>query len=109
MTTSHKKTTRTIAPDLELLITAAAIVATLGGWGVLAAREQKAAAPDMAMSSATTIIVPNISPVATLVPLNPVTNDRTAIKVLEAAPVAPAIRRIAAPPAPVAGLSANPS
>lgn len=92
------------APDVKLLITAASLAATLGGWALISAAEAKPASaslPDQVTAS-TTIpiqaephvapIVVQLAPLPTLVPAsartqsNPINQPRPAARAAQAAP-----------------------
>ncbi|MBC8159711.1 MAG: hypothetical protein H7Z42_00710 [Roseiflexaceae bacterium] len=95
---STQKKAHTAAPDLKLLITTAAVAATLIGWGGLAARET--VVPTSASPSALTIMVAELPVVATIVPPGFTTQNSTVVNAADVTS-APAMRRVVVAPAPV--------
>jgi len=58
----------TSAPGVKLLITAASLAATLGGWAVISAKETKPAAAPVPTQAATPAVTIKLAPLPTLVP-----------------------------------------
>lgn len=93
-----QKKAHTAAPDVKLLITTAAVAATLIGWGGLAARE--AVVPTAASPSALTIMVSALPVVATIVPPDFTPANTNGVNTAEVT-TAPAVRWVSIAPAPV--------
>lgn len=62
------KKPNTSAPGVKILITAASLAATLGGWAVISAKEPKPTAPPAPMQAAIPAVTIKLAPLPTLVP-----------------------------------------
>jgi hypothetical protein len=66
--TKPAKKPNTSAPGVKMLITAASLAATLGGWAVISAKEPKPAAAPVPAHTAAPAVTIKLAPLPTLVP-----------------------------------------
>ena len=88
----------TSAPGVKLLITAASLAATLGGWAVIGAKEPKSTAAPVPAQAAAPAVTIKLAPLPTLVP--PITPQPQVVTVNQSRSAAP--RPAASAPQPVA-------
>jgi|WetSurMetagenome_2_1015567.scaffolds.fasta_scaffold36258_4 hypothetical protein len=67
-TSKPAKKSATSAPGVKLLITAASLAATLGGWAIISAKEPKPTAAPMPEQVAAAAVTIKLAPLPTLVP-----------------------------------------
>jgi hypothetical protein len=85
----------TSAPGVKMLITAASLAATLGGWAVLSAQEQKPAPAPAPKQAAVPAVTIKLAPLPTLVP--PITPQPQLVTINRPRPAAGAPQPVAPP------------
>ena len=76
------------APGVKLLITAASLAATLGGWAVIGAKEPKSTAAPVPAQAAAPAVTIKLAPLPTLVP--PITSQPRPNTIKQSRPAASA-------------------